>query len=417
MKTTLKYVLSLCLLFTSTWGLCQDRNVIWVHGLNDNWTAWNHYNTIFERERQINGRLQTYNTSSGLSGAATSLKNGTNSMQPNPNNMAIGHSMGGLMIREVERDPPPGGPRFGGYITVASPNHGAQIANSIDNGKVAIAAMDGVNRLMMGPGITTFGVAPIIAGITVLVLAHFFDLNINVQNIAGSPATRNDLKENSTAINNLNNYNSTLPRISIIAEETSPVHWKLATSSDVGHSNRNYVNIANTALGLYDAATITHTVALAAFVIAFNPAAIIYNTLALAGWRRGRNWIIDSETVWNSLIKSAQLQYYTYYAQIWVSEPCPPGHGGPGHWPIDEESVLDPILESPCGYWIYEEITRPVLVHLPSDGLLPTYTQELPGATARYHIKGVNHISVLTHHETRATFNTIFNRLDWFRTP
>jgi len=34
--------------------MAQNRNIIWVHGLNGNETHWEHYKDIFNNEREIN---------------------------------------------------------------------------------------------------------------------------------------------------------------------------------------------------------------------------------------------------------------------------------------------------------------------------------------------------------------------------
>ena len=409
MKTTLKYVLSFCLLFASTWGFCQDRNVIWVHGLNDNLTAWQHYANIFAAERRINSHRQTYSTGSGLSIAASSLRSGLNNAAIHPNNLAIGHSMGGVMIREVDRNPL-GGRNFGGYITVASPNYGAQIANSLASGAVQNAANHGVSQLKDGP--TSEFLNPVwwIGGIITYALAEYFTNNVNINNLVSAPASRNDLMANSNPINNLNSHNSTLPRISIVAQEASPVHWRLLSTI-----NHDLVNLASSIRNFYEGQRAYHEMMkkITAFTILLG----IYHHNVSIAWRRGRDWIDDSETMWNSLIGSTQIQYHTYQVSHWVEEPCPPGFGDPN---IIQPPVLDPTMPpdgAGCGYWIHSWITRPVAINFPSDGLLPTHTQELIGVSGgdRYSVNA-NHLSVLTHNETGNRLNQIFDRSDWFET-
>ena len=84
-----------------------------------------------------------------------------------------------------------------------------------------------------------------------------------------------------------------------------------------------------------------------------------------------------------------------------------------------------------CGTFEYQWVTHYASVNYPSDGLLPQYTQIMrdnPTPNNEYEVNGANHIEVLdmsNHYvdgnlqdNTRATFNSIFNRpsTDWFYT-
>jgi len=135
-----------------------------------------------------------------------------------------------------------------------------------------------------------------------------------------------------------------------------------------------------------------------------------------------RDWIDNSETVWCTLIKTSRSEPYTYYIQEWI--PCP--------LPIPGK----PIFKCPYpegGHW--EEI--PVIcyktVNYPSDGLLPTYAQELKGVDEstgrRYTIDYANHMELRNMSQSKFPNGTpndgtenklraIFSRgaPDWFRT-
>ena len=110
----------------------QDRNVIWIHGLGGGDYSLQHYKTIFDAEIQINSLRLSYNTDDGIVVAANDVLNSVDTFvaeSTNPQNLAIGHSMRGLMIRDVDRRTT--NKRFGGYITLTSPIYGAPISNSI----------------------------------------------------------------------------------------------------------------------------------------------------------------------------------------------------------------------------------------------------------------------------------------------
>ena len=154
-KTIQKIALSITFTFSLLNVIAQDRNVAWIHGLDGNANSWKHYNQIFDKERNLNSLRTTYNTDNGITYSTnkvigsmdTHYKKGAN----NPRNLGIGHSMGGLMLRDADRITANGTKKFGGYITVASPNYGAPIANSLLDGSVENAAENACNKLADGP--------------------------------------------------------------------------------------------------------------------------------------------------------------------------------------------------------------------------------------------------------------------------
>lgn len=90
------------------------------------------------------------------------------------------------------------------------------------------------------------------------------------------------------------------------------------------------------------------------------------------------------------------------------------------------------LFNPDCGEWVYKQGIHLVAVNYPSDGLLPTYTQELieipVDSPNRYSIDYANHLELRDmsnsklpngqpNDGTRNTLNAIFNRPDWFNTP
>jgi len=388
-------------------GYPQDRNVYWVHGFNGDATAWQHYATIFTNERKINSIRLSYNTTSGLSTAASQLSASVNSTAST--NMAIGHSMGGVMIREVDRTASP--KKFGGYVTFASPNYGAPISNSILSGAVNSAATTAINNINAGPIAELFGLPWLI--ITNWTTSIFVDKLFNSITYLNS-STNNDLKEGSTAMNNLNNYNSTAQRISVIAQENSPVHWRFAATS-AGMTETSMINVVNQVRGVYNDKYWFHENLRVACLVALNlPGAALHDNLAKQ-WKKGRDWIDDSETIWCSLIKTSRLEPYTYSVVEWV--PCP--------------QINPKIPPQPdCGEWKPVYYTGTQTVNYPSDGLIPTYAQELKGVSGgdRYTIEYANHMELKNmssstlpngnpNDGTRIKLTAIFNRSGWFNTP
>lgn len=430
-----KTIQKIALLITFTFSMlnvtAQDRNVAWVHGLDGNASSWQHYNQIFDNERNLNSLRTTYNTENGITNSANQVINSMNTRYGNntngannPQNLGIGHSMGGLMLRDADRITGNGTKKFGGYITVTSPNYGAPISNSLLDGSVERAAQNACNKLPDGPASQVFSLPwGVISNLTTNQLCDKFIDNDLVQNLQGTPVTNKDLKVGSPTINAINNYNTNLPRISIWGEENSPVHWRMI-SSDLYGNDTQFVNMVNSVRGVYNGFYIYNTsLAVVTGVVGFwNPFA--WGKTALYGyratqWKKGRNWIDDSENIWSSLIKTTRREPQTYWTATWVNCEYPPimPH---------KASLGGPIVnQEDCGEWKWIQRTRYISVNYPSDGLLPQYTQELQGIPVgnRYKVNGANHLEVRNMttdgngvDETAVEFRRIFNRRDWFRT-
>lgn len=394
----------------------QERNVVWVHGLNDDETFWEYYDDIFETERNINTIRNEYNTSNGIITGANGV---INSMVGLPNggptanrNIGIGHSLGGLMLRDADRRTS----NFGGIITVTTPNYGAPIANAIRDGSANNAINNACNKLIAGPQAQAYSLPwQIIPELTNVDLCNLFIKNNFIESQINAPNSIEDLETNSTAINTINNHNTSTQMISIWAEENSPVHWRLASTLRYGNDYK-LVNKVNDARGIYNSMYhYNHAKAVANSF--FNPfmAAVFHHKSR--EWKKGRDWIDNSETIYSSLIKTSRLEQQTYWIRDWI--PCEQ----PLRMDNSDKNTLYRIDED-CGEWVYVQRTRYVTVNYPSDGLLPQYTQELQNIPTqnRYKISGANHMEVGNMSNssqgdlTRATFNDIFDRDDYFKT-
>ena len=418
-KTIQKIALSITFTFSLLNVIAQDRNVAWIHGLNSNANSWKHYNQIFDKERNLNSLRTTYNTDNGITYSTnkvigsmdTHYKKGAN----NPRNLGIGHSMGGLMLRDADRITANETKKFGGYITVSSPNYGAPIANSLLNGSVQNAAENACNKLTDGPLSQLIPVPfNFLSDLSTDVLCNIFIDNDLIQSFQGSPVTNKDLRVGSPTIDAINDYDTNLPRISIWAEENSPVHWRMFSSQMFGN-DRDLVKIAKSVRAVYDGFYIYNkSKAVVSGVFGFfNP--YVWGFTALYGyratqWKKGRNWIDDSENIWSSLIKTTRREKQTYWALTSVFG---------GVWTGD--NTIGSLGLS------WKQHTRFISVNYPSDGLLPQYTQELQDIPIgnRYKVQGANHTEVRNMttdgngvDETYEEFVKIFNRPfpDFFRT-
>jgi hypothetical protein len=418
----------------------QDKNVYWLHGLNDTEEAWKHYADIFARERTINSERPRYNSNEGVSSSTTSVNN---KIIANPQNIGIGHSMGGIVLRNLDRFSTPSARKINGLITVASPNGGAGIANAFDDNSLLRASQQACGDLASAPTLeqftnqwvfATIGVASLITGrnLTPITLCQSFANNKTLENFAGSPAARNDLKQGSGLLSDLNSFNSAIPNLTMIAQENSPVHWRLIGSTlsrdNTTPNDRFFPDAVTVGREVYNGFFIARTAGTVVSAIFgfINPA--LFAVAAINGvkatqWKRGRDWIDESETIWNGLTRASRLEQQNYVGATWF--PCE------SPWPpaMMSQDMVNARTNS-CGEWVFVERTRNVMVHHPSDGFIPSYSQDrtsLP-ASNRYFINGANHIEVLNmsgsrlngapNDATKAEFDKVFEiRSDIFNTP
>ncbi|MCK4664107.1 MAG: hypothetical protein KAT68_14665 [Bacteroidales bacterium] len=411
MKTIYKHIVFLIFLFISITKLsAQDRNVVWVHGFGDDKSSWEHYEAIFTQERQINSLRETYNTYKGIDYAAYKVINSVNvlgSDATNPRNIAVGHSMGGLMIRDVDRLTGTS-KRFGGLITVATPNYGAPIANSLIAGSVVNAAANACNKLGAGPIAQLFSLPWNIIGnnISTNYICKLFIENNFIQDLQNTSTTKNDLRVGSSTINKINSHNTTIPRISIWAQENSPVHWRMLSSErSEGANDTELISTVNNVRGVYNF-YYTYNITRSINTSWWNPLLSAMYLYRANRWKKGRDWIDNSESVWNSLIKTTRVETHTY-----------------SHWEYRcvyywGDRVIDP---NDCEWkWVLVTTTQYVTVNYPSDGLLPEYTQKLKGIPGGniYRVLGANHLEVrdmsnCPRDNTKIKFNEIWTRPYW----
>lgn len=393
----------------------------------------------------MNPLRKTYNSSISLEYAATDVRNtiddNLGNEAINNRNLAIAHSMGGLVVRNIDRLTPSDQKRFGGLVTVCSPNYGAPISNSLLDGSVTSAANNAAVKLLAGPIAQVLPLDWIIGNLSFGSFLTFNPMNIanslinndEIQNLFGNPAINNELKVGSATVNSINYYSSTIPRISMYATETSPVHWRLIGSTlieneSLQETEQDFVNKINSARGVYHT---LHDGNRALGVINLIGGILNPNLLPLSAyhfhasneWRKGRDWFDNSESIWNTLIKTSKPQQIPIIHCQWIS--C--GGGGNG-WPEPNLPKLPDPGAGGCDKWVCYPASYWVTVNFPSDGLVPQYSQVINGLPTGnvYQIKNANHIEVRNMSNspggdnTRARFNEIFSYRqpgDFFLTP
>ena len=198
-------------------------------------------------------------------GSINDITNGI-TISPNPTNIGIGHSLGGVICRNFEAT---GGNELGGVITVHSPNQGASIASSVNNGSAQaflnevsstfLAALNGVNEhlnleiqllddfiqeLLATFNAVAFPFAWIFGETDPLVPYSGIEGQIPTQafvqaNIAGAfnlindpnlSSLIDDLDPTTGFMNSLNNFPGTLPRIEVHGYEKNHEFQRMACS-------------------------------------------------------------------------------------------------------------------------------------------------------------------------------------------
>ncbi|MGY6521326.1 MAG: esterase/lipase family protein [Mongoliitalea sp.] len=424
--------------FISFSSNAQNKTTFWLHGLGDNDKAWLHYATIFEAERQMNSNRPDYTSNAGVVSSTATI---SGRITPNLQNIGIGHSMGGVVLRNLDRVSSASSRRINGLITVASPNSGAGIANSFDDQSLLKASQKACTDISAGPSSELFSLpwkmielkfaSSIGASLTSKALCELFVTNDLLEKYAGSATARADLKMGSPLLSQINTQSSSIPRLTMIAEENRPVHWRMLSSTltrnNSSPSDQLLPDVITGVEVIYNGFFVARTSgAVANAILGFiNPilfAKAALNTYKATKWKKGVDWLRDSETIWNGLTKASRLESERYWVWTWI--PC---ETIPGRQLLIDDIGRD--RDQSCGEWGFVERTRQVMVHYPSDGFIPSYSQDIASlpASNRYFIQGANHIEVLNmsnsklngqpNDATKREFNRVFDeRNDIFRT-
>lgn len=391
------YILALSLIYVGNLANAQNRNVIWVHGMEGSTTSWQKNYQHYLGTHKINNLVVQYTSNGGVLQASGQVRNQINSQlgtsATNPTNMAIGHSMGGLTIRQMEKDDKQNNVnRIGGFVTVGTPNQGAQIANSLQQGLVQPFIQQGTADLLAGPSAAIVPI-PFIQGFVVTKLSTWIsDGLFSTFQSFGQPGATNDLKIGNSTIATLNSYNCTKPRIALAGNENAPAFWRELNSLSVaspsslnrGLTNDNTVgNIANTAAGIYDGFYWANR------VLGWVPKPKLINNLFIFKanqWLRGKVWIERANGSWASLTGAV----------------------------AGSTTVSYPFLSNSCflGFCVgvVQSQSFQIITPAPYDGIVTTTSATgLPGANFTKIVSGVNHQECVNHPGMNAELDNVFD--------
>ena len=409
----------------------QNKRIHLAHGLSGNVDSWS---DLQQRMNANCGNVTTtngtYNSTDGFMAYANNFiqEQGTNASN---DDIVIAHSFGGIAMRSVDAV---NNGLFGGYITVASPHGGAQLANSVNDGLVQNYLENACTEVIADPtnvavdalqsNFLTFFLGIIIDGLDVastFLCDNLWEAVLTVEGWFGNPFTGvmgqtiNEL-EIGGAGSNL--PPSTLPSVDITAQvdEDRQSHWALledkseinVTEGMTSVSN-NFQNISDQLMGYSGLFSVR----------LFNPITWGFGSLSLEMTNaaieldQAADWITRSEGGWLELIGAGDGggQFVEYTEEVPGYDQCTmPNDCDPNTSCIGGQCIPDGI--DPCDAippWETGEITIMVFEptpELPHDGVVLVENQLLPGALfTPATVDNVTHFGEQENDDVRQTIN------------
>jgi hypothetical protein len=325
----IKFLLVIMALITTIdTSFCQ-RNIILTHGFGDNNTAWDVYQPFLRNALTTPANIFRfgYNSNFGVQFGVNAVNN---QIAFNNQNIAIGQSMGGIVLRELDRQLP--SQNYGGIITLGSPNRGGALLNALTAGTVQAELNDGCNHIVsaLGSSLTAASVLNpnalfFLTGSTISLFRGKICSEI-MNSVNASLPTANalqtvtDLSENSGIITTLNGSNTPTFKIGVFGVENSPVHMRvlsslmndpsqvaLSTPPAIDNSDQEFVDLFNTVNDVVasgEAFFITTSIVLSINAIWCWPLLYPAALCAWAAYDLGalRRWLGQSESKWHATI-------------------------------------------------------------------------------------------------------------------
>lgn len=438
----MKKIIILILTFIPFLGIAQDRNVFWAHGFNSSGDFWNAEYARAQRDYKVKSTGFSYNTFNGVPAYSDLLRSGSSAIA-GPQTIAIGHSMGGVGIREADRD---NTNLYGGMIAFGSPLDGAKAANaaiagtpvtqfitqSIDNlrrGPIASSSRSkwqvfksSVTDALTGGGLSViiraFASSPILDITNDAVGGFQQAISTNYDPSSQSVA---DLAEGSSYFNTIKDFTNSKPRIFAYGEEESPVHARMFISSIT--FDANFTNLLLTA---YNTAGLGYKAAADGINTGWTP--ICWDSCRdrkrreKEAWNVGYDYINRGwEIAWNQLTGARYLESYTSYEDFYECDGGGPGPLLPQAMAVQPICPIEPAMRGissqpidECGdcRWVTRPVTRTRWVNGSSDGFIKKSSataaiSKWEGAQAR--LQGVNHLEMGVHPETNVLLKKAFD--------
>jgi pimeloyl-ACP methyl ester carboxylesterase len=306
-----------------------ERTVVWVHGWEGSANSWGIYARKFGNDLGTDGirrngeremksfrvdykkpvRAQTVNA------AVTMVKQqvAAAGIAPSSQNIFIGHSLGGLTTRQIDKLDN-GTNLYGGFITVGTPNKGAIIAKAVMEGKGDMFVNEGVRALVL-PFYDTF------VGSLLIQLTIINDRLQLIRSVFPVIGPAEDLSTTSTLVTGLNGFSHGDKKIiTISARESGEKLWRELSSIALKEPSTlplhqvadDELPIAMSKLkGIYNSAgSISKSISVVSLCYG--------NVFAAAKWSlrskfffNGASWIADAPLNWNNLLGANRMEQRT----------------------------------------------------------------------------------------------------------
>ncbi len=434
----------------------RANDYVWLHGLNDNYKCWKIYNEALTPGIGIQSNY-TCGSSYSIPDIANNVWNNTNSYEYNGTSwqnyhpgdanyqlgnkhdmILIGHSLGGLVAREIEnrygnlRDQY-GRPRVKGIITIGTPHQGAYVENAIALGKQHEFVSSLSNRIAIGLAGTIAatvgpfwwvgtGIATLVDGSVLVVTNVWLVPYVENQMADGTQQCEKDMQVGSTYMNTIAARKVNVPILCFAAEED---RWQMARltqcamnkvdlqtnanlNTDGNYDKPAYDFMQGAQIACYTAAGMHAGCAVGALALGWwNPYswyAAVMNVAAGAYWTSVGVYLNDGFDYDYSVLLGSyayEQRSYCYQRMVCPSSEQPELVKG-------KQNIIAPSADD-CYYeTLYE--TAIVAIPSPHDGTVSAYSQQMDKSKgtnviwANATIKGVNHMEEFNHKNTKAEF-------------
>lgn len=409
MKTKISiFVLSLLSVILSV--NAQSNKYVWIHGLNGTADSWNVYQNAFTPG---NGSRPEYKSDKSITSISEGYWN-ANSDKFGKNTILVGHSMGGLVARELERNH---SSSIKGIITIGTGHQGAQFAKELQYGgglnklanNVVSKGSSCVTSTLVAfsftfPGISAalIPTAKVVDGIAAVLVSPIGNIALN--EIAASGFNKNctdDLQPSSSFIKTLEQRKVNVPVLTFACEED---RWQLPRTV---HCQLNYKKLATdpniNSDGNYDMA-------------GYNALNTTNNVIKIGGHTHtGFAVVCGVAGFWNPYLWAAAAAH-TAAAVTWYSTSDYIDNGLDfDHAVLIGAYRVDAIPENHQFLWKKWTTYNYITVPEPHDGIVPVKSQQLDKSKgtnviwANATIKGVNHMEERNHFKTRKEFELLFD--------
>jgi hypothetical protein len=436
------------LLIPSSFG---QRNFVMVHGLGGGLKSQAPYANLFALRAggtSVNPINFEHNSADGIVAAATDATiKATNlsagrSVTNRANDIGIGHSMGGLTVREMDRQAtqPNGTKMFGGFIITGPPIHGSRLPTSFQDGSVNNFFNGLCKEVILDPLLSLIsGVSAALGGFgfaNIINVVQNWDsqiCNLLFQLVQSSDTFKgfqtssiNDFSMNANYLDNpttgINSFTSTTHKVCFMGNENGPVHWRLFSSfmktpndgtlHDGSHDQIG-VNLMN---DIEDIELFTGIAAsITSFACCFNfETWYLVQPFGNMGYQflDGYFWFQQSESQYNNVIGA--YGSFTELQDIEIFD-CYGQRGTLEQKYQSGQISMSQYWQGVSALYANPNCTRHekrnVIIPLngESDGVVPLKSQSLEGA-ANFVLDGVNHFELRDHPKVTLQYNQLFSR-------